>query len=265
MYKLIATDMDDTLLTSQKNISKENQESIMQAQEKGVKFVLASGRPTFAMNSFANQLKLDKFGGYVLSYNGACITDCKTGKNIFSLGLNETDIFFLFNKADEYDVSILTYNDDVILYNKYTEYVDLEIECTNFKSKKITDLSLLDFTKTMKCMIVANPEKIKEIYIKLKELVGDKYYLAISNPHFLEIANININKGKTLKYLCDILSIDSSEIIACGDSYNDIDMLKFAGLSVAADNACDDIKKICKYVSVNHNENILEDVIKKYI
>ncbi|WP_082680456.1 Cof-type HAD-IIB family hydrolase [Caviibacter abscessus] len=265
MYKLIATDMDDTLLTSQKNISPENMKSIIKAQEKGIKFVLASGRPTFAMNDFANQLQLEKFGGYIISYNGAAITDCKTNETIFSLGLNKEDIFFLFDKANEYNVSIITYNDDVILYNKYTEYIDLEVECTNFKTKQILDLSSIDFTKTMKCMIIAHPEKIKELYLKLKTIVGDKYYLSISNPHFLEITNINVNKGNTIKYLCDILNIDASEIIACGDSYNDLDMLKLAGLSVAAGNALDDIKKICKYVSVNHNENILEDVIKKYL
>lgn len=265
MYKLIATDMDDTLLTSQKNISIENKKSIIHAQEKGVKFVLASGRPTFAMTDFAKELQLDKFGGYILSYNGASITDCKNNKNIFSLGLNKEDITFFFKKADEYDVSILTYNDDVILYNKYTKYVDLEVVCTNFKTKQISDLSMLDFNKTMKCMMVASPEKIKELYIKLKDLVGNKYYLAISNPHFLEIANLNINKGKALQYLCDLLGIDNSEIIACGDSYNDVDMLKIAGLSVAADNAADDIKKMCSYISVNHDKNILEDVIKKYI
>ena len=265
MYKLIATDMDGTLLNSNSHISKQNEDAIINAQEKGVIFVLASGRPTPAMIPFVSQLKLDKLNGYLISYNGAAITRCSDNKNIFSLGLNEEDIRLWWDIANKYDVSIVTYVDDIIYCSKHTEYVDIEAKVTGLEVKEIEDIKELDFTKTMKCMLVAKPSKIKDLYETTKKTLGDKYFIAISNPHFLEVANINVNKGQTLEHLCNLLNIKKDEVIACGDSYNDVDMLKIAGLSVAADNSPSDIKDICKYVSVHHDSHILEDIIKKYI
>ncbi|SQA14355.1 Putative hydrolase M6_Spy0533 [Streptobacillus moniliformis] len=89
MIKLIATDMDGTLLNSKHEIAEKNIESIIKAQENGYTFVLASGRPTFAMIDFAKELKMDKFGGYIISFNGGEIIDCKTWKKIYSLGIEK--------------------------------------------------------------------------------------------------------------------------------------------------------------------------------
>ena len=125
MYKLIATDMDGTLLNSNSHISKQNEDAIINAQEKGVVFVLASGRPTPAMIPFVSQLKLDKLNGYLISYNGASITRCSDNKNIFSLGLNEEDIRLWLDIASKNAVSLVTYVDDIIYCSKHTKYVDI--------------------------------------------------------------------------------------------------------------------------------------------
>lgn len=81
-YKMIVLDMDDTLLTSNNTILDSTKEVLIEAQEKGIKVVLASGRPTGGMLDAAKTLKLAEYGSYILSYNGAEVTDMQTGERI---------------------------------------------------------------------------------------------------------------------------------------------------------------------------------------
>lgn len=265
MYKLIATDMDGTLLTSNSEVSIQNEKAIISAQEKGIKFVLASGRPVEAMKKYSNQLKMDKYEGYIVAFNGAQIVDCKTKETIFSEPLSNEDIEYIYNRSKELGVTLITYIDEYIYMSELNEYADIEISVTGMKALKINGINDILDKQIMKFMFVDTPENISKYLEVMKKEVGGKYFLAISNPHFLEIANIKASKGNSLKALCKILDIDLKNIITCGDSYNDVDMLKLEGLSVAAKNAPEDIKKICNYVSCTNDEHILEDVINKFI
>lgn len=265
MYKIIATDMDGTLLNSRNLISNENREAIIKAQEKGCKIVLASGRPIAAMKIFEKELKLAEYESYLIGFNGGQIIDCKTRETVFSLGLKENDIRYLFEKAEEYGVNVLTYNGGTILAKYDDEFARIEARYTNFPIKVIQSLDELDYTKTIKCMFVAEPVKIRECLEKLKKERKDKYFMSISDPHFLEICDINVNKGTAIKKLCEKLNIDLKYLITCGDSYNDKEMLEISGLSVAAANANEDIRKLCTYTSVTNDEHILKDVIDKFI
>lgn len=265
MYKVIATDMDGTLLNSKSEISKENELEIINAQDKGIKFVLASGRPVEAMKKYAKQLKMDKYEGYIVSFNGSQIVDCKTNETVYSEPLSKEDVKYLFDKAKKLKVTLITYVKEYIYTTEINEYSGIEAKITGMKVKKIDNIDEIINYDIMKFMYVDKPENIKKNLEIMKNEVGDKYFLAISNPHFLEIANKNVDKGKSLKKLCEILKVSVKDMITCGDSYNDVAMLKLDSLSVAAKNAPSDIKEICDYVSVTNDENILEDVIKKFI
>jgi len=101
-YKLIATDMDGTLLDEEHGITKENVEAIIKVQrEKGVKFVLASGRPSYAMLEYAKELQMDKYEGYVLAFNGGELIDMKTNEVIFHEGLRKNDIENVYKVSKE--------------------------------------------------------------------------------------------------------------------------------------------------------------------
>lgn len=265
MYKLIATDMDGTLLTSKSTISIENEKAIINLQKKGCKFVLASGRPIEAMKKFSKQLKMDKYEGYIVAFNGSQILDCKTNETVYSIPLSKDDIKYIYEKSKELEVTLITYVNENIYASEINEFTNIEVSITGMGVVKINDINDILDKKIMKFMFVSSPDKIKKCLEYMKKQVGDKYFLAISNPHFLEIANVDANKGKSLEQLSKILKIDLKDIIACGDSYNDIEMLKIAGLSVAAKNAPKDIQNICKYVSVTNDEDILKDVINKFI
>lgn len=264
-YKMIVTDLDDTLLTSNGTISEENKQAIIRAQESGIKFVLASGRPTFAMKHLAKELQLDKFGSYIITYNGAMIVDCKGFNEIFTQNLLQEDIHSLYNFSKENGVEIITYVEDDIISETKSEYVDVEVNLTRMNFKKVDSFKHSIQTSTPKCIMLEEPEYLKKVQDILKENHGDKYSIAISKPFFLEVTKKDVDKGQTLLRLAKDLGIDPTEIIAVGDSYNDVTMLQSVGLPVAVENAKDELKSIVKFITTSNENHGLKTVIEKYI
>lgn len=265
MIKLIATDMDGTLLDKNHEVSKENRDAIIRAQEKGVKFVLASGRPTYGMLHYIKELKMKEYGGYLISYNGGQIIDCKTMKPIFSQLITSEQVNIAFNKAKEFGASIMTYIDNMIYIYKPTEYTDLEVTGTKMDYTIIEDINEVDLSSIVKCLIVDEPEKLKIIEKNMKETLGDIFYVVRSQPVFLEVLHKDVDKGKTLERLIEILNLDKENVIAVGDNYNDYPLLEAAGIPIAVENAKDKLKKIAKYISVHHENHALRDIINKYV
>ena len=262
---MIATDMDDTLLNSEGKISKENKEAIMKAQEMGIKFVLASGRPTFAMRKFAKELELDKYGSYMLSYNGAIITECATDKVWLEEKLSVEDAHKIYNLSREHNVHILTYVEDQIATETSSKYIDVEIELTGMPYRKIECFKSTVTEPVVKCILLEEPDYLKEVEKKLNEFLEGEYSLAISKPFFLEVMKKGIDKGASLMKLAYKLGIKSDEIIGIGDSYNDMTMLEVAGMPIAVENAKVEVKNISKFVTTSHNEHALKVVIEKFI
>ena len=97
-YKMLVTDVDDTLLTDDHEITKENREAIMELQKNGVRFVLASGRPTEAITGIAKELELSKYGGFVAGYNGGEILEMSSGKMLERKGLKREELLEIYNK-----------------------------------------------------------------------------------------------------------------------------------------------------------------------
>ena len=266
MYKLIATDMDGTLLNSDVCIPQSNVDAIIEVQKKGVKFVLATGRPTFATFESAKILEMDNYGGYIISNNGGEIIECKTKKRLFSQGIDKSDVISLYNFANDNGLTFLTYNDGKIYTNSIDEYSSIEGNFTGADMIEIDDINNLDFEQIIKCMLLSSPEKVKELQIKMNESsFSNKLFFAISHPSFLEVVNKNVNKGVAITKLLEILNIDKSEAISSGDSYNDLPLLENTGLKVAPANAKEDIKNIVDYVGVDNNTGILADLIYKFV
>ena len=137
-YKLIATDMDGTLLDEEHNITKENIEAIIKVQkEKGVKFVLASGRPSYAMLDYAKELQMDKYEGYVLAFNGGELIDMKTNEVIFHEGLEKKDIENVYKVSKEINVPMILYVGDTIYGTEATDGVMYEADQCKMKFQKL--------------------------------------------------------------------------------------------------------------------------------
>lgn len=263
-YRLIATDMDDTLLNKEHLISEENKKAIIDIQKKGVKFVLASGRPTYAMIDFAKDLEMNKYGGFILGFNGGEIVDISNGETIFEQALALEDIKIIYKEAIDRELSFLFYIGDTIYANELNIYTEEEVVLTGMKYKKIENIDLIDVENTIKCMILGEPKKLtvaqKEIHEKYKE----KYVVNISKPIFMEFTSKGINKGLSIQRLCSNIGLETENIICVGDSYNDMSMLEIAGLPVAVENAREELKRVSKFITTSNNHHALKTVIDEF-
>ncbi|MBC2851045.1 HAD family phosphatase [Cetobacterium sp. 8H] len=264
-YKMIVTDLDDTLLNSQGKISETDKLNIMKAQENGIKFVLASGRPTFAMRDLAKELDLRKYESYILSYNGSIITNCKTDKNILSETLKVEEIHTLYDFSKRKNVEIITYLDDTIVSEDFSSYIEVEVELTKMPFEKVKNFKATVDRDCVKCIMLGEPSYLKEVEKELKEELGHKFSISISKPFFLEITKLGVDKGSSLLKLATLKNIKLEEIIVVGDSYNDLPMLKVAGLPACVENAKPEIKDFCKFISTSNNNNGISNIIKTFI
>jgi len=264
-YKMLVMDMDDTLLRDDQTISKRNLEAIKKAQEKGVRVVLASGRPTFAMKECVKQLELDKYNSHILSYNGAVIIDCKSDTIIFEKSLTKEMAHKLYDLSKEYNVDIHTYvNDDIITENS-NQYTEVEANITGMKIRTIDDFKKAVKGNVIKVLMLENPEYLKKVEAKLKDTIKDTMNMTISKPFFLEFMDKGIDKATSLERLMNKFGIKKEEVIAMGDSYNDLGMIKFAGLGVCVENAPEDMKKQADYVTKSNMEDGVAHTIEKFI
>lgn len=255
--KLIALDLDGTLTDSDKKLPEPNKHVLMQMQERGVKVVLASGRPTYGIVHLAKELELSRYGGYILAYNGAFVIECGSGKLISSTLFPREMLSQVEALAHELGVEPLTYDDpaDTILAkNADDEWIQHEAWLNNHMKLRIVDS--LDETAPMelpKCLMVGAPERMAEV----EPIVREKFPMLDvyrSSPYFLEIVPKGIDKAASLDVLGSHIGISRNEMAAFGDGYNDISMVQYAGWGVAMVNGCDEIKAVADYVTLSNDE-----------
>lgn len=270
MYKLIVSDLDETLLNNEHYIPKANLEAIKKAEELGVKFVPATGRGFWGIQSILKELDvIDKKEEYVISFNGGAIVENYNSKILEFNGLPFEKAEELFNFGLGKDVCIHVYTEDNVYMYNLNE--DERIRCKNmnmgFEERKEDSIEFLRDTPIAK-VIFQNIDHLYlvEISEEMKELTEGVVSVSFSSGRYMEMNRYGVNKGDTMLKLGEMLGVKQEEIIAVGDNYNDMSMLKVAGLSVAAGNAVQGIKDICHYVCENdNNQGVIEEVIRKFI
>ncbi len=265
-YKMLVMDMDDTLLRHDLSISQKNIESIKKAQDLGVKVILASGRPDCAMNYYASKLDIDKNESYIISYNGAIISESKTKKIIFKKFLKSEHAKLLYKISKRNNVFIHTYEEKKIVTPQNNEYTEIESQITGMdvveQEKKFENFLEND---VVKILMLEKPEKLSELEENLKPHLTNDLTMFTSKPYFLEFMNKDVDKGKAVERLAEQLNIKREEVICMGDSYNDLSMIKYAGLGVAMGNAPDDIKNQSDYIAPTNMDDGVAYVIEKFI
>ena len=261
---MLVLDMDDTLLTDEHQISDKNKSLLIQAQELGVYVVLASGRPTPAMTKYSEILEMERFGSFMLSYNGAVITDLKNKTNIFEQSLSVEDIHLLYEFSVAHNVAIITYLNDTILASKNSDYLEVEKKITGMSAKVVSDFKLAVSEPTVKCIMLEEPSYLKEIEQKLKLAMPHKS-VCTSKPFFLEITQNGIDKAASLARLATKLNIHQSEIIAVGNANNDLSMVKYAGLGVWVENVHPELRHHADVIVASNNNDGVAEVVERFI
>ena len=265
MYKMVVMDMDDTLLRDDHTISEGTKSAIEKAQKMGVKVVLASGRPTYAMKKYALELGLEKYKSYLISFNGANIVECATENILFNQTLSKENAHKLYDISKKNNLFIHTYLGDDIVTEENNEYTEIEKEITGMEIHIVDDFKAVVNRDVTKVLMLEEPEKLKKAADILSTELSDILSVTISKPFFLEFMDRGIDKAATLERLINMLGIKREEVIAVGDSYNDLSMIKFAGLGVSMSNGKPEVKEAADYITGSHMEDGIVHIFEKFI
>ncbi|MGL5042301.1 MAG: Cof-type HAD-IIB family hydrolase [Culicoidibacterales bacterium] len=265
MYKMLVTDIDDTLLNSDHQLSPENLVAITSLLEKKHTFVLASGRPDGGMADLVKEIGLDKVDGYIIAFNGGKIKNVATGEILYQVGLEQEHFKRVVHFAQENKLSICSYTDTEIVVSRESEQSKIEAQLTGLTYVVTADICAYFEKKLIpKSIIFGEAAIIAQMKPKLLEAVGQDLEVVISKPIFLEITPKGVHKGSAILTLAEKLGIEASEIIAVGDGENDLEMLKAAGLGIAVENAQDTLKSVADIVTVSNNEHAIALIAKTY-
>lgn len=264
--KMLVLDIDGTLTNSQKEITKETKKAILGIQERGHKVMLASGRPTPGMKRFAEELELEKYGGYLLSFNGGRIINCLTGEIVFQKMFPPTLIPQIYHFAKQNDCGLVTYyGDNIISATRNDEYIELESRINGMKVTPIEDfLNYVDFDVN-KLLMTAPPEKAEVYEKKLQDKYGDIISVYRSEPFFIELMPKGVDKASSIDRMLSTVGLTRENTICCGDGFNDLTMIEYAGVGVAMANAQDKVKEKADYITKSNDEDGIVDVIDKFI
>ena len=257
-YKIMVFDLDGTLTNSRKEITPYTKEVLTLYQERGGTVVLASGRPAYGVIPLAKELDLAKYGGYILSFNGGRIMNCRSGEIIYEKTLHHREIQQISDLAATHDAALVTYADDCLVTETPDDlYILKEAKINHMEVKKVENLAeYVDFPVN-KCLMTAHGNHLAKVEGKVKEALGTSFSIYRSEPYFLEIMPEHIDKAASLERLLNHLNKDREEMAAFGDGFNDKSMITYAGLGVAMQNAQEAIKAIADYVTLsNDNEGV---------
>ena len=263
--KIIAIDLDGTLLNSEHKISQFTKDVLIQASHQGVYIVLASGRPIKGMLPLIQELGLDKKLNYVISFNGASINKTDDFSSIYNCNLTLDELLEIESFAKEHHVHSHAFINGECYLEENGKYSDVESNI-NHVNLFITKYENIDKSSYVnKYMFADDPLKLREIYPLLPKKFFEKYTVVFSSPFFLEFLNKKTNKGRALEYLCKYLKIDASEVMAIGDEENDYSMLQFAGHKIAMANANNKLKDLATEITSSNNDDGVGKIVEKLV
>lgn len=255
-YRAIALDLDGTLTNHEKVVTPKTREALLKAAAKGAVIILASGRPTYGIEPVAECLELNKQGGYILSYNGGNIVNAKTGEKLFSQFLPDEVIPELYAYAKEHGHALLGYaGNEIITEMPDDQYVKEESRINKMNIRKVDNLFESLEPHPTKLLMTGDPTLMLKAEEELVEKLGDRMDIFRSAPFFLELVPKGIDKAKSLTRLLTKINLTPADLIAFGDGYNDLSMLKLAGMGVAMENAAPEVRAEADYVTLSNEED----------
>lgn len=268
--KLLLTDLDDTLLTSKKEVSATDRNSIEKMITAGHKFAIATGRPFFSARLIAQELELCKPGVFIIASNGGAIYDCGRDlmlhKGSVPLGLVE----YMFGEAAKSQLHIHTYTDTHVVCLKETPELLMYTKTIKMPYKILEKIPEDLPYEPPKMIVMSIKDNSREILTEFKDRIypsiEGKLNPVFSNKSLLEFLPPDSSKGAALVKLCNSLGIPVADSIACGDEENDISMIKAAGVGVAMKNGTDSARACADYITTcTNNENAITEAINKFV
>ncbi len=260
--KLIATDMDGTLLHSDGNISPFTLDALRLANANGASVVIATGR-MFA--GISHLLRYMPFCRYCITTNGAEIYDRTTNKVIYSRPIERETALFIADYAKKHNIHMHAYADNVLYTTMIDEISILYKKATTLMGTLIEEDFAEFYSKhsVAKLVLIDSPENCDKFFSEIKNALGEKASIVQSNASFVEITSALATKGQALEFLIKYLGLLPQQAIAFGDSGNDIPMLLGPWHTCAVENAWDEVKQVAdKIIESNNDDGVAKEIYR---
>ncbi len=262
-YKLIATDMDGTLLNDEGLLPENTYEAVSFLESNGIKLVLCTGRPLLGVIKIYDALKLTS---PVVSNNGAMVYLSKFGPLIHNETMSIQDALDVIKLNEIFNCTVCMWHNSILYVSELNKFAYDYASITGVTPLLLNhiDLKKCDNGPT-KFVFTDTLDKITSISKAASELAPSTVTAVTTRPYFLEFFNSNISKATALSKLSDALNIKKEQMIAVGDGFNDIDMLDYAGFAVVANNAHDEVKKHADMIACSNNEGVIAYIVDKLL
>lgn len=261
-YKLIVTDLDDTLLRDDQTISERSIQTIKRAMGKGITVAVATGRMYPSAIPYARALGLK---GPILCCQGAQIADIETGRTLSITGIPKELAREALAFAETRGLYIQYYTTEEYFFEKTCEQSEYYRRMAGVQGRALGRKcsEALDFDP-IKLLCIAEPARIRQAYADARDAFGGRLEIAISKANYLELTHPDANKGGAVKTLAAMLGIGQEQVMAVGDALNDLSMIRFAGLGVAVANGDETVKAGADAVTASNNEDGVAKAIEEY-
>ncbi|MDP5275334.1 Cof-type HAD-IIB family hydrolase [Chengkuizengella axinellae] len=261
-YKMVAIDVDDTLINDDRIVTEATKEALFKAVEQDVVITLATGRMFASAKQIATQINLNV---PIITYQGSLVKNLLDEEIIYERSVPQSVSEYIIKYAEKNKHHLQVYHGDELYVKEDNDLVKEYAMVSKVPYKVETDFPSLASKPLTKLLIINHPEIIDQIAEELQKEIGDQVHVTKSKPYFLEIVHKEATKGHALQFLAKHYGCDISEVIAIGDSWNDHEMLEVAGLGVAMGNAIPTLKEIANFVTLSNNEDGVKHVIDKFI
>jgi hypothetical protein len=262
MYKLIAIDIDDTLLNDDLQVSEGTRAALAAAVAQGVTVTLATGRMFPSAQNVAKQLGLNV---PIITYQGSLVKNSLDGAVLYERSVPDAAAKRIAAFCAERGLHLQLYSDDTLYVKEDNDKVQAYAALSSIPFQVEPDFGKLLGKPQTKMLIIDEPAVLDRIAEELRPLVGDDVHITKSKPNFLEFLHKEGTKGHAVAFMAGHVGCTLEQTIAIGDSWNDREMLETAGLGVAMGNALPALKAIAGYVTLTNNEEGVRHVIEKFV
>ena len=266
--RLVALDLDDSLLNNELLISDRTVAAVQKAAEQNIYVVICSGRSPSAILPFVRRLDLagTEQGRYAVASNGSVVVDLHKREEIYSAKVDGDVLAQAKKAADKVGLPCQVYSSSMVYASVDNEYTRMDSKLTGVPSEVVPDFENFVKRGFAKMMVPGDPKILVGLQKELAARFEGRAVVLISKPYFLEILPANCGKGEALEFLCGRLGINMKDVMAFGDSMNDESMIVKCGLSVAMSNGLDKIKDEAAFVTrLTNDQNGIADFVEQFV
>lgn len=262
--RLVAMDLDDTLLRDDWTISPAVKAAIQEAQARGVKVTIATGRMPISTRPYAVQLGVDV---PVITYHGAMVQQILSGEILYRQVIKSTLAAELVADVLARGIHVQIYIKDRVIVQQENEWSRLyaQIASVEFEQADLIEVLEAEPEGVEKILLMGEEQDLDVLAQSLRSSYGEVIHFTKSKAYFLELTDIRVNKGAALAALAEQYGIAREEVMAIGDSYNDLEMIEYAGLGVAMGNARPEIRQRADVVTKTNEEDGVAQAIWDYV